>query len=331
MNRMGSTVNRVVPFLPGRSKPKTMVCCRCMWNLALKRLAESFILYSFPTWHDDTVVSRTQKDPKNPQTLTILDIPVLCLNLEEMAFRDSDCSCFAASNSRRSSGRHASAGSGRPKYSWKVTSWIRQPGPFSAVGVVNKTWLTWYWSLVFLEGVETFQTLNLSNLSFCYKMLWWFAFPTFPKSPGLHLSFGASYLSRKNNPPNMESPENPQQKIAKVAWCDDCRQVTQLTLHLVAHASPASQFFPNFFQLGISKLPKWLEKVWIPGAQPLMSQGPSTEPSQVVDSDTSKLAMFLAAGLPILKSQHTPKPDMKRYIYIYYYVKCIYSIYAACW
>ena len=50
--------------------------------------------------------------------------------------------------------------------------------------------------------------------------------------------------------------------------------------------------------------------MWIPGAPPLMSEGPSTEPSQVVDSDTSKLAMFLA-GLPIFKLQHTPQPDMK--------------------
>lgn len=69
-----------------------------------------------------------------------------------------------------------------------------------------------------------------------------------------------------------------------------------------------------------------IERVWIPGAQPLMSQGPSTEPSQVVDSDTSKLAMFLAAGLPIVKSQHTPKPDMKRYIDIYIYNMYVYTV-----
>lgn len=233
MNRMGSTVNRVVPFLPGRSKPKTMVCCRCMWNLALKRLAESFILYSFPTWHGDTVVSRTQKDPKNPQPLTILDIPVLCWKIlrkwpsrtliapaSQLQIRDAarvDMHLLAVA------GRNI-LGKSHPEYA--------NLAQVAAVGVVSGTW-TWYWSLVFLEGVETFQTWNLSKLSFCYKMRLWFAWTNFPKSPPPPFFRSVMPQSRKT----------PQHGKPQVAWCDDYRQVTQLTLNLVAHASPASAVF----------------------------------------------------------------------------------------
>lgn len=102
----------------------------------------------------------------------------------------------------------------------------------AAVGVVSGTW-TWYWSLVLLEGVETFQTLNLSNLSFCYKMRLWFAWTNFPKSPPPPFFRSVMPQSRKS----------PQHGKPQVAWCDDYRQVTQLTLNLVAHASPASAVF----------------------------------------------------------------------------------------
>lgn len=227
MNRMGSTVKRVVPFLPGRSKPKTMVCCRCMWNLAVKRLAESFILYSFPTWHGGF------PDPKRSQKPANFDNPrYSCPMLESWGnglqglwllllrsflgipnwhrnwpiFHPKFGDFCREANSRRSSGRHASAGSGRPKYSWKVTSWIRQPGPGCSSGscqwdmnMILKSCASWRrWNVSNLQ--------NLSNLSFCYKMRLWFAWTNFPqKSPATFLS--ERHTSVEENPPNMESPK----------------------------------------------------------------------------------------------------------------------------